>query len=190
MLARVVDSGVTLEVCPVSNVSLGVYSTLEEVPVPTLLEAGIPVALGADDPLLFGSRLASQYAVVRAAHDLSDAQLAELARMSVRASYAPDDLRARPARADRRLARRGCDRGRVSEVTGSPPPATPSPPRPGSRGTRLCPVEPGVVPRNDAGEPRVLRGKLRREGVRGEGAGDGAAAGQRVQPTVTGSLTS
>jgi adenosine deaminase len=94
VLARVVDSGVTLEVCPVSNVSLGVYATLEEVPVRMLLEAGVPMALGADDPLLFGSRLAGQYAVARAAHDLSDATLAELARMSVRASCAPDQVRA------------------------------------------------------------------------------------------------
>jgi len=93
VLAMVVESGVTLEVCPVSNVSLGVYSTLEEVPLPTLLDAGVPVALGADDPLLFGSRLASQYAVVRAAHDLPDKTLAELARMSLRASLAPDDVR-------------------------------------------------------------------------------------------------
>jgi adenosine deaminase len=63
------------------------------VPLPTLLEAGATVALGADDPLLFGSRLASQYATMRAAHDLSDDVLAELARMSLRASRAPDDLR-------------------------------------------------------------------------------------------------
>jgi adenosine deaminase len=52
------------------------------------------VALGADDPLLFGSRLAGQYATMRAAHDLGDEQLAELARMSVRASRAPADVRA------------------------------------------------------------------------------------------------
>ena len=58
-------------------------------PLPTLLAAGATVALGADDPLLFGSRLAGQYATMRAAHDLTDAQLAELARMSVRASRAP-----------------------------------------------------------------------------------------------------
>ena len=47
-----------LEVCPVSNVALGVYSDLTSVPLPALLEAGATVALGADDPLLFGSRLA------------------------------------------------------------------------------------------------------------------------------------
>ena len=94
LLARVVDAGIALEVCPTSNVSLGVYSSLSEVPLPTLLEAGATVALGADDPLLFGSRLLGQYAAMRAAHDLTDETLAELARMSVRASCAPDGVKA------------------------------------------------------------------------------------------------
>jgi len=94
LLDRIVEAGVALEVCPVSNVALGVYSDLTSVPLPTLLAAGATVALGADDPLLFGSQLAGQYATMRAAHELDDTQLAELARMSVRASRAPDDIRA------------------------------------------------------------------------------------------------
>ena len=92
LLDRIVAAGVALEVCPVSNVALGVYSDLTSVPLPTLLAAGATVALGADDPLLFGSRLAGQYATMRAAHDLGDEQLAELARMSFRASRAPAEL--------------------------------------------------------------------------------------------------
>ncbi len=94
LLDRVVAAGVALEICPVSNVALGVYSDPTSVPLPELLEAGATVALGADDPLLFGSRLEGQYASMRAAHDLTDAQLAELARMSIRASCAPSDVRA------------------------------------------------------------------------------------------------
>ncbi len=94
LLARIVDAGVTLEVCPVSNVALGVYSDPTSVPLPTLLDAGATVALGADDPLLFGSRLAGQYATMRAAHHLTDDQLAELARMSVRGSNAPSEVKA------------------------------------------------------------------------------------------------
>ena len=90
LLDRVVEAGVALEVCPTSNVALGVYHDLASVPLPTLLSAGATVALGADDPLLFGSRLGAQYATMRAAHELPDATLAELARMSVRASRAPD----------------------------------------------------------------------------------------------------
>ncbi|MGK2875233.1 MAG: adenosine deaminase [Nocardioides sp.] len=92
LLDDLVAAGIGLEVCPTSNVSLGVYSDLTSVPLPTLIEAGATVALGADDPLLFGSRLASQYATMRAAHDLSDVQLAHLARSSFRASCAPEWL--------------------------------------------------------------------------------------------------
>ena len=94
LMALLAERGIVLEVCPTSNVSLGVYATLEEVPVRTLVEAGVDVALGADDPLLFGSRLAGQYNVLRAAQDFSDDELATLAAMSVRRSHAPDDLKA------------------------------------------------------------------------------------------------
>ncbi|HET7387860.1 MAG TPA: adenosine deaminase [Nocardioidaceae bacterium] len=92
-LERAVDAGVAFEVCPVSNVALGVYTDLSSVPLPTLLGAGATVALGADDPLLFGPRLVGQYATMRAAHDLSDARMAELARMSVCASAAPEHVK-------------------------------------------------------------------------------------------------
>jgi adenosine deaminase len=94
LLARIVDRGIALEICPVSNVALGVYSDLTSVPLPDLLAAGATVALGADDPLLFGSRLAAQYATMRAAHELTDETLAVLAAMSIRASCAPDDTKA------------------------------------------------------------------------------------------------
>jgi adenosine deaminase len=94
LLARIVDAGIALEICPVSNVALGVYSDLTSVPLPELLAAGATVALGADDPLLFGSRLAAQYATMRAAHELTDETLASLAAMSIRASCAPPETQA------------------------------------------------------------------------------------------------
>jgi adenosine deaminase len=95
LLALLVERGVALEVCPASNVSLGVYRHASDVPLRTLVEAGATVALGADDPLLFGSRLVAQYEIAREVHGFSDAELAELARGSVRASRASDETRAR-----------------------------------------------------------------------------------------------
>jgi len=86
---RLAGSGITCEVCPTSNVALGVAAGPADVPLRVLLDEGVPVALGADDPLLFGSRLAAQYEIARHVHGLADAELAELARMSVRASAAP-----------------------------------------------------------------------------------------------------
>ena len=95
VLDRIANAGITLEVCPTSNVSLGVYETLEEVPVRTLTEAGVQVSLGSDDPLLFGSRLDGQYAVLRAAQEFTDDELADLARGSIRGSNASDDIKAK-----------------------------------------------------------------------------------------------
>ncbi|MBO3101722.1 adenosine deaminase [Cellulomonas fengjieae] len=95
VLERVVEEGVALEVCPASNVSLGVYGTAADVPLRTLVDAGATVALGADDPLLFLSRLVDQYEIARTEHGFSDEELAELARGSIRASRASDDVRAR-----------------------------------------------------------------------------------------------
>lgn len=85
--------GVTLEICPASNVGMGVYATPGDVPLRRLFDAGVPIALGADDPLLFGSRLVRQYELARTEHGFSDAELAELARASIRGSAAPPALR-------------------------------------------------------------------------------------------------
>ncbi|AXI78081.1 adenosine deaminase [Peterkaempfera bronchialis] len=95
LMRRLADRQITCEVCPASNVALGVYEKPEDVPLRRLFDAGVPMALGADDPLLFGARLVAQYDLARDAHGFTDAELAELARQSVRSSRAPDDVRAR-----------------------------------------------------------------------------------------------
>nr|WP_207782809.1 adenosine deaminase [Phytoactinopolyspora limicola] len=93
LLRRIVDDDVTLEVCPASNVALGVYRALEDVPLRMLVDAGARIALGADDPLLFGSRLLDQYQIARDVHGFSDTELAALARSSIEGSTAPADVR-------------------------------------------------------------------------------------------------
>lgn len=98
VLERVLASDVSLEVCPGSNVALGVYPDLASVPLPRLVDAGARVALGADDPLLFGNRLVAQYDAARDDMGLSDDALAHLARSSWHASRAPSDVKAQALR--------------------------------------------------------------------------------------------
>jgi adenosine deaminase len=95
LMDRLAAAGTTLEVCPASNVALGVAAVPADVPLRQLYDAGVPVALGADDPLLFGPRLAAQYEIARVAQGLTDAQLADLARMSVTGSAAPAQVKSR-----------------------------------------------------------------------------------------------
>jgi len=93
VLAEVVRRGVTLEICPGSNVALGVYKMAQDVPLRQLMDAGAQIALGADDPLLFGSRLSAQYEAARSVHALSDVELAGLAQSSVQGSRAPQPVK-------------------------------------------------------------------------------------------------
>ncbi|GAA1092973.1 adenosine deaminase [Nocardiopsis metallicus] len=93
LLERIATQEVTLEVCPTSNVSLGVFEELDHVPLRKLYESGAPIALGTDDPLLFGPRLVEQYRIAREVFGFSDAELADLARMSIRGAGAPDSLK-------------------------------------------------------------------------------------------------
>src|SRR5699024_5311275 len=88
LLEHLVDDGIAFEVCPASNVSLGVYEDAPTVLLSTLMGAGAQIALGADDPLLFGSRLLDQYRIAREVHGWTGTELAELAASSIRASRA------------------------------------------------------------------------------------------------------
>ncbi|MEV2275962.1 adenosine deaminase [Nocardiopsis sp. NPDC049922] len=93
LVERIATQGVTLEICPTSNVGLGVFEQLEHLPLRRLFDSGVQIALGTDDPLLFGPRLVEQYRIAREVFGFSDPELAELARMSVRGSGAPEAVR-------------------------------------------------------------------------------------------------
>ncbi|ENO18011.1 adenosine deaminase [Schaalia cardiffensis F0333] len=95
LLDRLIEAGIAFEVCPTSNVHLGVYQDFGSVPLPLLMGRGATIALGADDPLLFHSRLLEQYANAREVFALSDRQLADLARQSIAASLASQSSKRR-----------------------------------------------------------------------------------------------
>ena len=93
LLRRLADEGITLDVCPTSNVVLRVVPTLADHPLPRLLAAGVPVSLNADDPLFFGSGVLAEYELGRNSFGLDDPTLAHIARCSIRASGAPKEVK-------------------------------------------------------------------------------------------------
>ncbi|MCU1483652.1 MAG: adenosine deaminase [Actinomycetia bacterium] len=93
LVRRLADEGTTCDVCPTSNVILGLYPSIAEHGVGQLLAAGVNVSLNTDDPLLFGAGLLDEYDAVRRAFALDEAAVAAIARTSIRASAAPDPLK-------------------------------------------------------------------------------------------------
>jgi adenosine deaminase len=86
---------ITLEVCPTSNVVLGVFATYEDHPFPALRDAGVPLTLGSDDPPYFGASVGGEYAVAREHFGLGDTELVAITRNAVEASFAEPELRSK-----------------------------------------------------------------------------------------------
>ncbi|MFI9006244.1 adenosine deaminase [Actinosynnema sp. NPDC053489] len=93
LLRRLAAEGVTLEVCPTSNVRTGAVENLADHPLPRLLDAGVPVTLATDDPGMFHTDLDREYLLCHEVFGLDRGDLAELARTGVRASFAPEEVK-------------------------------------------------------------------------------------------------
>ncbi|CAB4766152.1 unannotated protein [freshwater metagenome] len=95
LLAHLAETGVPLEVCPSSNLATRAVARIEEHPLPRFVEAGVTVAIASDDPPMFGTTLNREYEIAADLLALDEEGVKELARTSVRASFAPDDVRRR-----------------------------------------------------------------------------------------------
>lgn len=63
LLAELAEAGVVLDVCPTSNVRLGVVPSFAEHPLPALVAAGVRCSISTDDPAFFDTDLTTEYAV-------------------------------------------------------------------------------------------------------------------------------
>jgi adenosine deaminase len=95
LLAEVSRLAIPLEVCPSSNVALGVAPSVAAHPLPRLRAAGVVVTVNADIPAITGTSLAGEYARLRNELGYPDTVLAELATAGVDASFAPGSTKER-----------------------------------------------------------------------------------------------
>lgn len=94
LMAHLAEHGITLEVCPTSNVRTQSVPSMAEHPLPALVAAGVPVTINSDDPPMFSTTLNQEYEVAAKLLGLDDQGVAELARASVRSSFADDATKA------------------------------------------------------------------------------------------------
>jgi adenosine deaminase len=91
LMAELARRGTVLEVCPGSNVALGLYPDRASHPLHRLIAAGVPVTLNSDDPPFFHTTLGNEYD----AAGLDDAALRHIARTAAEASFADEATKQR-----------------------------------------------------------------------------------------------
>jgi adenosine deaminase len=108
LVERLVSEALPLEVCPSSNVALGIVARLEEHPFDELYRAGVAVSVNSDDPAFFDTTLTDEYQRLADTFGYEPAELAALARAAAdHAFLAPEERDRLIERMDRRLAHLG-----------------------------------------------------------------------------------
>lgn len=84
------ENNILIEVCPTSNLCLGVYETYADYPLKYLASAGIPFTVSSDDPPMFNTTLTEEYLHIVQDCGLNLEQLEESVLIGIRFSYLPD----------------------------------------------------------------------------------------------------
>lgn len=94
LVASLRDKAIPLEVCPSSNVALGLVPSLGAHPLPRLIDAGLAVTLNTDIPNITAASLTDEFTKARTVFGLSDGDVAALNHTAIDASLAPPAVKA------------------------------------------------------------------------------------------------
>ena len=95
LVAELASRGVVLEVCPSSNICLGLYEDYADHPLDALRRAGVRVTVNSDDPPFFGTSLGREYQLAHAELGLSRAALRQCTRDAIESAFVDEATRAR-----------------------------------------------------------------------------------------------
>jgi len=87
LVDRLVDDGMPLTVCPLSNLKLKVVRNLKEHPLKKMMKKRLMVTVNSDDPAYFGGYVNENYVRISKALDLTKKDVYRLAKNSFKSSF-------------------------------------------------------------------------------------------------------
>jgi len=91
LVAYLAEKQIPLEVCPTSNICLGVYPSLSQHPFPRLYNAGVLLIVNSDDPPLFNTTMNDEVELLASAFRFGRDTINEILLNGVRHSFLPDE---------------------------------------------------------------------------------------------------
>lgn len=87
LLKYLADNQIPVELCPLSNLRTKVINSIEEHPVKTFINMGIPVSINTDDPKMFGNSLSEEYKLLKDSFDYSEEDIYKIIIDSIRTTW-------------------------------------------------------------------------------------------------------
>ncbi|VDC30343.1 adenosine deaminase [Pseudogemmobacter humi] len=98
LVDELAEAGTVLEVCPGSNVALGLYRDFRAHPIHELDRRGVRVTINTDDPPFFRTSMIREYEELHRAFDWDEGQFRRLARQALDAAFCDADTKSRIAK--------------------------------------------------------------------------------------------
>ena len=95
LVDEIAERGIVLEVCPGSNVALGLYPNFRAHPIGQMYDRGVKVTISTDDPPFFHTTMAREYDMLNRAFDWDEGVFAAIARTSLDAAFCDADTKTR-----------------------------------------------------------------------------------------------
>ncbi len=93
LIEKIVAEGITLELCPTSNLHTCMFPCIEEYPLRKLMEAGVKITVNTDNMTVSNVTLDSEFKKLIAAFDLTDEEIKGFAKNSVNACFADEETK-------------------------------------------------------------------------------------------------
>ncbi len=93
LVDELAEKGIVLEVCPGSNVALGLYPSFRDHPIARLDKRGVKVTISTDDPPFFHTTMTREYEMLNRAFDWDEAEFARLNRQALDAAFCDADTK-------------------------------------------------------------------------------------------------
>ena len=95
LVDEIAEKGIVLEVCPGSNIALGLYPEWRKHPISELDRRGVKVTVSTDDPPFFHTTMAREYDRLNDAFDWDEGMFRSIARRSLDAAFCDADTKAK-----------------------------------------------------------------------------------------------
>ena len=93
LIKIIAKQGITLEICPTSNICTSTYSKIEDIPIKKFIDNGINITINTDDPTVCNTKLKEELKLVANTFGLTYEDIVKLQLNAIKASFASEKIK-------------------------------------------------------------------------------------------------
>ena len=92
-IAMLKDLNIPLEICPSSNIKLGLFPSIDKHPIKKLLELGVDISINSDDPPFMNTEIGREYDLVQKSFHFDNEEINNITRMAIKHAFIDDAIK-------------------------------------------------------------------------------------------------